>query len=460
MSLRRTRGGARWQLATICASVLLASFGTSSVSVALPSLAEEFEAPFVSVQWVMLAYLLATTSSILSVGALMDLVGRRRMLLAGITAYTTATLACSVSPGLQFLIVARAGQGLGAATLLTVSIASVGGAAPGNGQGRAMGFLAASSAIGTALGPAVGGLLIGSLGWSFSFWFQVPVGLLCLALAMNCPGDEPAPTTRRFDVMGTVLLATTLVLFTLATTVGDGRLDRGGILLGASFVALAAFIGFERRTPCALLELNMFQHPLLRARLLAANLVATVVMATLLVGPFHLTRALGLRPAMVGVVMAVGPLSAAVMGVPAGYLVDRFSAHRMSIVGLMGLIAGCGVLVATPQSAGVGGYAVPIAAMTGSYALFQVANNTATMAHATGGAPGAVSGALNLSRHIGLVAGSSMMGAVFVLGTGAHDLSAASAPAVVAGMRLTFLVGAGLVAVAMLALLYARRVAR
>jgi MFS family permease len=176
-----------------------------------------------------------------------------------------------------------------------------------------------------------------------------------------------------------------------------------------------------------------------------------VLMSTLVVGPFYLSIALGLKAAMVGVVMSVGPLLSALTGVPAGRLVDRIGALQISILGLFGILLGCGLLVVLPETLGVAGYVGPVAMITVSYALFQAANNTAIMKDVVQQDRGVTSGLLNLSRNLGLVTGTSVMGAIFALGVGSPDVAAAGSDAVVSGMHLAFTVSAAFVVLALLA---------
>jgi len=159
----------RWAVASLSLSVLLSSLGTSITNVALPTLAEAFGASFQEVQWVVLAYLLATTTLVVSAGRLGDTVGRRRLLLAGIGLFTAASALCGVAPTLWVLVAARAAQGLGAAAMLALAMAFVSEAVPKAGTGSAMGLLGATSAVGTALGPTLGGGLIAGFGWPAIF---------------------------------------------------------------------------------------------------------------------------------------------------------------------------------------------------------------------------------------------------------------------------------------------------
>jgi MFS family permease len=170
-----TGSSARWILASLSFSMLLSSIGTSIANVSLPTLAQAFEASFQQVQWVVLAYLVAITTVIVSVGRLGDMTGRRRLLLIGIVLFTLASLLCGVSPSLKFLIVARAAQGLGAAIMMTLTMAFVGETVPKATIGKAMGLLGTMSAIGTALGPSLGGLLIAAFGWRAIFLINLPL---------------------------------------------------------------------------------------------------------------------------------------------------------------------------------------------------------------------------------------------------------------------------------------------
>jgi MFS family permease len=195
--------------------------------------------------------------------------------------------------------------------------------------------------------------------------------------------------------------------------------------------------------------LAMFRDPVLSTSLTMSALVSTVMMATLVVGPFYLSLALGLDAALVGLVLSVGPLVAALAGVPAGRIADRFGAQRMTIVGLMGIAAGSFLLSVMPATLGIPGYVAPIVAITAGYALFQTANNTAVMTDIRPDQRGVISGMLNLSRNLGLITGASVMGAVFALASATTDITTAEPEAVATGMRTAFAVAAILIVVAL-----------
>jgi EmrB/QacA subfamily drug resistance transporter len=443
----------RWVLVSLSLSMLLSSLGTSIANVGLPTLAHAFNASFQEVQWVVLAYLLAVTTLIVSVGRLGDIVGRRRLLLAGLSLFTVASILCAIAPTLWFLIGARAVQGLGAAVMMALSMAFVGETVPKSRTGSAMGLLGAMSAVGTALGPTLGGVLIAGLGWQALFIINVPLGVLALLLVQRyLPADRLAPTQNeaRFDAVGTLLLALTLAAYALAMTIGRGSFGPINVaLLLAAAIGVGLFVRTEARAASPLIPLAMFRDPLLSAGFATSALVTTVVMATLVVGPFYLSGALALDAARVGLVMSSGPIAAALAGVPAGRIVDRFGAHRMSIAGLISMAVGCSILTLLPTSFGIPGYIAPLVVITAGYALFQAANNTAVMTNVGAGQRGVISGLLSLSRNLGLVTGASVMGTVFALGAATNNIITASPESVAIGLRVTFAVAAALIVVAL-----------
>ena len=443
-----------WALASLALPMLLAALGTSIANVGLPTLAQAFDAAFQDVQWVVLAYLLAVTTLIVGAGRLGDLYGRRRLMLAGIALYTAASLLCGLAPTLGWLVAARAAQGLGAALMMALTLALVAEVVPKDRTGRAMGLLGTMSAIGTALGPSLGGALIAACGWPALFLVNLPLGLAALLLAwQRLPADGPraGATRERFDVAGTLLLALTLAAYALAMTLGRGDFGATNLaLLAAALVGLVAFGLVERRAATPLIRLAMFAWPVPGAGFAMSALVTTVVMATLVVGPFYLSGAFALDAARVGLAMSAGPLAAALMGVPAGRLVDRHGTAGTSLAGLIAMAAGAGVLTLLPTRLGVAGYLAPLVLITAGYALFQTANNTAVMGGVAAAQRGVVSALLNLSRNLGLISGASVMGAVFAMAAATTDFATAPVEAVAAGMRATFMVATMMVVVAIM----------
>ena len=446
-------GPVKWALGALSLSMLLSSLGTSIANVGLPALAKGFGVTFQAVQWVVIAYLLAITSLIVSVGRLGDVVGQRRLLLLGLFSFSVGSLLCGLAPSLGLLIAARAVQGIGAATMMALTLALATKIVPKPQIGHAMGLLGTMSAIGTALGPSVGGLLIAVFGWRAIFLIHVPFAIGTLVLVYRClPDDELRDVWnwKGFDVWGTALWAGTLAAYALAMTVGHGHFS--GFNLALLMLAGAAGVLFayaESKASAPLIRLASLRDRSLGSALAASLVVSAVLMTTLVVGPFYLSRALGLTPALVGMVMSLGPVAAALTGVPAGRLTDRWGARRVIILGLAGIAIGSAFFTLLPVSLGISGYVTAIVATTVGYAFFQTANNTAVMDDVPPDERGVASGLLNLSRNLGLITGASVMGAVFAVAAGTQDITHAEPAAVVLGMRTTFAVAGLLVMVAL-----------
>lgn len=379
---------------TLALSMLLASLGTSIANIALPALAEAFSAPFAEVQAVVVAYLATLTVAVIIAGRLGDIYGLKPILLAGLGLFAVASLICGLAPNLWWLIGARALQGIGAAFLMTLSMALMRQTASEARVGRAMGLLGTTSALGTALGPSLGGLLIPATGWRGIFWVQLPLVAIALILAFvtlpNNASKEKASPVSLWSVLNTALLP------------------------------------------------NLF----------ANLLVAAVMMTTLVVGPFYLGLGLGLRETPMGFIMAIGPVISIFSGVLSGRLVDAWGSGRVLAIGLALLAAGAFLLALLPNMIGVIGYVLSITVLTPGYQLFQVANNTDVLADVPKDRRGTVSGLLGLSRNIGLIAGGSVMGAIFAFGVGTENFVHAAPAAIAGGMMLTFLLAGAMVIVA------------
>jgi Na+/melibiose symporter-like transporter len=192
----------------------------------------------------------------------------------------------------------------------------------------------------------------------------------------------------------------------------------------------------------------LWQGTALGASLVMNALVATVMMATLVIGPFFLSGGLGLGTAGVGAAMSAGPLMSMVFGFVAGKLVDRWGAAHTLRTGLLVMLAGALGLAVLPGPWGLAGYLLAISVLTPGYQLFQAANNTATLTRLPAARRGEVSGLLNLARNLGLMAGASVMGWVFAWVT---TEPAAAAPATLLhGVQVTFGAAAGLLVLSML----------
>ncbi|WP_145542135.1 MFS transporter [Yersinia alsatica] len=443
----------RQKMISLSLPMLLSSLATSIANVGLPTLTQAFSASFQEVQWVVLAYLLAVTTSAISIGRLGDITDKRQLLKSGIGLFALASLGCAFAPTIGILIAARVLQGLGAAAMMTLTLALVSETIEQGKTGRAMGLLGTVSAIGTALGPSLGGMLISRVGWSAIFLINIPLALLALWLVSRYL-PKVATLSRQsssgFDPLGMLLLGLTLALYALAMTLEQGIFSAFNfILLGGAIAGLGLFVWVEKRAKFPLIKISMLRRSALRNGLIMSALVTTIMMATLIVGPFYLSSALGLPAQWVGLALSVGPIIAALSGIPAGYWVDKLGANTMVAVGLAGITAGTMVLPIITPTAGAFGYVAPVCLITAGYAIFQTANNTLLIKSVGVDQRGVTAGMLNLSRNLGLITGASVMGAVFFSASASQNTALATAADITRGMQLTYRVAALLALIAL-----------
>lgn len=396
--------GKRLALCGLAMVVLLSSFNISVVNVALPDLANTFSVAMSGVQWLTISYLLAMTLLMPVAGMLGDRFGRKSLVLKGLGIFLVGTVGCVLSDNLVLLIAARAIQGVGAALLMSLAMSFVSDLVPSSKMGSVMGLLGTTSAVGTALGPVLGGVLISHFHWNTIFYVSVPVGILAYVLLSRLlpHSASEVPSTS----------------------------------IAASWV----------------IQLQQ-NHHLLRS-CMANFLVSAVIMSTMVVGPFYLSNGLQLSPEKVGLLMAIGPIVAAIAGAPAGQLTDRKGAAFVICAGLISMIVGCLSIALSAQSTSTLGYMASLVLITAGYAMFQAANNTAVMKNVKKSNKGITSALLNFSRNSGLMTGASVMGWVYM--TAAVRIYGEQNSSIF-GFTITFLLASGLVAFAMAGIFMRKR---
>ena len=432
----------KWTLVCLSLTTLLTSLGMSIANIALPTIANEFSLPLRTVQWVVLAYLLAITVLIVNAGKLGDILGRRNVFLSGIALFTVASLSCGLSNSFEVLLISRGAQGIGAAMLIALTMAYAREAVPAAKTGTAMGLLGTMSAIGTMLGPSIGGLLISVFDWHAIFLLFLPLGLIDFILArqvLPIPSETVKFKLSQVDVVGTLLLTITLSSYALSVTLGKGKFQIQNIgLIAIAFIGLGLFIVIEKRVNNPLVDLRIFRSKELSSGLVMNAIVGTVMMSTLIVGPFYLTYALGLQEAIVGLVLSIGPSVSSVSGILAGKVVDKFGSSKAVTIGLSIMTTAIFALAFLPPLLGLKGYILSIVFLTPGYQLFLASNNTRVMLNAEQEKRGFISGILSLSRNLGLITGASVMGAVFALAAGNQKIAMVQPDAVVNAMKITY----------------------
>jgi EmrB/QacA subfamily drug resistance transporter len=430
-----------WVLAVVGSGTFMSALDTSIVSVALPAIGHATGAILSTLEWVVLAYLLAVSSTLLVFGRLADLHGRRRIYLCGQVGFALGSLLCALARGVGPLVAARAFQGLGASMVFALSPAVLIGAFPAAERGRALGLQATMTYLGMSIGPGLGGWLTEHLGWPAVFLVNVPVGAVMIAVSLRAlPRDPPRDRAAApFDALGAGLLAAALAGLLLAASQGPARGwgDPWVVALAAgAALAGVAFVGVERRRLHPALDVSLFRSFAFSASTAAAFLCYACTAAVNLTAPFLLVRSYGLPESRAGLLLMVVPLGMLLLTAAAGHLSDRVGVRLPSTLGMVLLTGGALALSRASPAAGAAGFVPGALAIGLGNGLFTAPNNSAIMGAAPLPRRGVAGAVLAAARTAGFACGTAL--AAIVSGARLRALGTATPAVVAEGARACF----------------------
>jgi MFS family permease len=333
----------------------LANFDVTSVVVALPLIARELGLGLAGYAWVMDAYSLAFTGTLLIAGALADRYGRRKSLLSGNIIVAVASVACGLAWDGLSLIIARALQGFGAAFLITGAFSSIAGSySDASSRARAFSLLGVTTGVGMALGPTIGGLVASHAGWRWIFFANLPACALIAWWVPRLVADHREASPRPLDYLGMVLLTAALCILVEALLHGRGSVLRLSAGLSAAALLLAAFIAQQKRRTSPIFDPAVF---LTRPMIGIAALLAAVSMsywAVLVFLPPFLAAAFGWSADKAGLAMLAATLPMLVVPMVGGKLVVALGWRRYFAAALVILACGDAIFVGALLTGGAG----------------------------------------------------------------------------------------------------------
>jgi EmrB/QacA subfamily drug resistance transporter len=343
----RKRERRRWiALAVLCLGQLMMVLDATIVNVALPSIQRELHFSQSNLTWVINGYLVTFGGFLLLAGRVGDLVGRKKVFLAGLVMFTAASVLCGVAQDQTMLIGARIIQGVGGAVASSVILAIIVTEFPERAeQAKAMGMYAFVSAGGGSVGLLAGGALTQSLDWHWIFFVNVPIGVLAFVLgAMLIEENEGIGLAGGVDVFGSILitLATMLGAFAIVKSSEFGLLSARTLGIGgASLALLAGFLALEARLANPIMPLRVLRQRMLMGSSLVRGLLITGMFSAFFLGALYLERVLGYDAIDTGLAFLPLTFSIAVMsmGVSAR-AVERFGGVPTLVAGLLGIIVG------------------------------------------------------------------------------------------------------------------------
>jgi EmrB/QacA subfamily drug resistance transporter len=340
---------ARLTLLTCILASSLAFIDGSVVNVGLPVIGGALKADPAGMQWVINAYLLPLSALLLAGGALGDLDGRRKWLIAGVAAFAAASVLCALAPDLSWLLAGRALQGLASAILLPNSLALLGGAFEGEARGRAIGVWAGVGAAVSAAGPLLGGWLIDRVGWRPIFYINAPVALGAIGLALLFVRDSRDQDRPPLDLAGMGFATAGLGAVTWALTIGSGKAGIGPISAAwfvAGAAALLAFVWSEhRRGEKAMLPVALFGSRDFVGLSLWTFLLYGALGGLLVLAPYVLIEAGGYSATAAGAALLPFPVILALSSTTMGQVAAKVGPRLPLSIGPLGVAAGFALMV-------------------------------------------------------------------------------------------------------------------
>jgi DHA2 family multidrug resistance protein-like MFS transporter len=431
-------GRRRWALMAQSMVIAMAVLDGSITNIALPSIASDLHIQPAESIWVVNAYQLAITISLLPLASLGDIYGYRRVYGWGVTIFTVASLACALSASLPMLAIARVIQGFGAAGLMSVNTALVRFIFPRAELGRGMGINGLVVSVSAAAGPSLAAAILTVAPWPYLFFINVPIGIAAIAMIRTLPATPLA--THRFDWRSACLNAAMFGLF-IAGVDGIGHGQSAPLVMAELAAAAAIGVVFVRsqfgmRAP--ILPVELFAIPAFSLSVLTSVCSFVAASMAFVSMPF-LFEAGGLSTVDTGLLITPWPVTAAIMAPIAGRLSDRIPAGKLGGLGLLLLGLGLFAVANIPANPAWWNVAWRMAMCGGGFALFQAPNNRLLIASTPRARSGAGSGVLSSARLLGQTLGAALVAVTFGfteaagVGEGAHlAIMVGSAAALVA----------------------------
>ena len=399
----------------ICASVL----STAIANIALPTMADELHASPAASIWIVNAYQLAVTVSLLPLASLGDSRGYRFVYLWGLGIFTAASLACGLSDSLPMLVASRIAQGIGAAGVMSVNTALIRFVFPRAELGRGVATTALVVAVSSASGPSVAAAILSVASWHWLFTLNVPVGLVALWLAVRSLPETPR-SGNRFDFVSAGMNALTFGLLLLGFD-GIGHGHAPWVIALELAAGLAVGIVFVRRQmglSAPMLPVDLFRLPAFGMSVGTSICSYTAQTIAHLALPFYFQLVGGLSQAQVGLLITPWPAVVVFVAPLAGRLSDRYSAGLLGGCGLAVLTAGMLLVMALPADAPFWDVVWRMMVCGIGFGFFQSPNNRAIISAAPRNRSGAASGMLSTARLTGQTISGAVVGLVFALSHG------------------------------------------
>lgn len=426
-----------WSIATTMMVIAICILDSTIVTVALPSIARDFNASAATSIWIINSYQIAILIALIPMASLGEIVGYRRVSQAGLIVFTVASLACAFSNTLLELTIARAIQGLGGAAIMSVNAALVRFTYPARMLGHATGINAMVAAVAAAAGPTAGAAMLAIADWRWLFAVNVPIGIVAAAIAQfSLPYTERAKHSLNYVSVILHVATFGLLIAGLQSLVHEDAQLVAALQIGAAFAFGTLLVRREiyRQTP--LVPFDLMRIPIFSLSLAISMCSFFAQMAAFVALPFEIQR-LGRSVVETGLLMTPWPVAVAFAAPIAGRLADRHSAAILCGFGLIALSAGLALLALFPEDGSALDLMWRMALCGLGFGFFQAPNNRTMMTSAPRARSGAAAGLLSTVRSLGHTSGAAIVALLFSthMAAGAKiALTAAAAMAAIAAL--------------------------
>ncbi|MFZ5651899.1 MAG: MFS transporter [Bacillota bacterium] len=431
----------KYTLLVAAMASFLTPFVGSAINLAIPAIGKDFGSSAILLSWVVTGYLLASAVFLVPFGRLADIIGRKKIFLAGMLFFSLSSLFCGLSRSVEWLIFFRILQGVGGAMIFGTGMAILTSVYPPQERGRVLGITVATVYAGLSMGPVLGGLMTHNLGWQSIFYFNFITGLFIVYFTYSkLKGEWAGARGEKFDLAGSVLYSAGLVMFMYGISSVANAWWAVYVLL-AGIVVMVLFIRYEMKVEYPVLNMRLFSsNPTFAFSNLAALINYSATFAAGFLLSLYLQVVIGFNSQTAGLILLAQPVIMALLSPFAGRLSDRVEPRVVSSWGMalttLGLFFFCFLTAVTP----IWLVMLNLALLGTGFALFSSPNSNAVMGSVEKRFYGVASSALGTMRLTGQAVSMAVVTLAIAFYVGNVKLSPAYSDLLIKSSRAAFIV--------------------
>lgn len=398
----------RWAILTVCLAIFTSVIDQTIVNVALPTIGASFRVEPSASVWIVNAYQMAIMLSLLPLASIGDILGYKRVYLAGLLLFGLASLGCALSQSVFMLTLMRVIQGFGASGVMSVNMALVRFIHPVNRLGHGIGINALMIAVSAAAGPTIASAILAIAPWQWLFAINVPIIAVAVGIGFYALPETPR-AHHGFDIVSALLSG---IAFGLLIAFLEGLSQPGEAVIASAEVVVMLLAGVllmrrQMRMTSPLLPIDLLRIPMFTLSIGTSSCSFIAQTLAYVALPFHLHR-IGYSAVEIGLLMTPWPIGTAILAPIAGRLSDRFPAGLLGLIGLLAFAAGLAELALLGSTGSVAAVVWRMLLAGAGFGLYQSPNNRTMQASAPRNRSGGASGMQAMARLLGQTSGAAL----------------------------------------------------